>query len=58
MIIRGSFSDHYTPASFTPTTAKLSALSKNWLTRQTVKRNVVFLLGFGLDMSVEDVNLF
>ena len=58
MIIRSSFSDNYTPASFTPTTAKLSALSKNWLTRQTVKRNVVFLLGFGLSMSVEDVNLF
>ena len=58
MIIRSSFSDNYTPASFKPTTAKLSALSKNWLTRQTVKRNVVFLLGFGLAMSAEDVNLF
>ena len=58
LIIRTSFSDRHTPPSFGPTTAKLSALSKNWLTRQTVKRNVVFLLGFGLDMSVEDVNLF
>ncbi|MBR4882198.1 MAG: hypothetical protein IKU19_09695, partial [Clostridia bacterium] len=57
-IIKESFSNSGTPQSFTPTTAKLSALSKNWLTQQTVKRNVVFLLGFGLNMSVEDVNLF
>ena len=58
LIIRSSFSDNHTPASFSATTAKLSALSKNWLTQQTVKRNVVFLLGFGLRMSVDDVNMF
>jgi len=58
LIIKDAFSDNHTPASFTATTSKLSALSKNWLTQQTVKRNVVFLLGFGLKMSVEDVNLF
>lgn len=58
LIIRSAFSDNHTPASFTGTTAKLSALSKNWLTQQTVKRNVVFLLGFGLNMSVDDVNMF
>lgn len=57
-IIKSAFSDNYTPSAFVPTTAKLSALSKNWLTQQTVKRNVVFLLGFGLNMSVEDVNMF
>ncbi len=57
-IIKDSFRDTYTPPSFSPTTAKLSALSKNWLTQQTVKRNVVLLLGFGLKMSVEDVNTF
>lgn len=57
-IIKSAFSDNHTPPSFTPTTAKLSALSKNWLTQQTVKRSVVFLLGFGLNMSVEDVNMF
>ena len=28
LIIKGSFSDNHTPPSFTPTTAKLSALSK------------------------------
>ena len=58
MIILDAFRDNQTPASFTPTTAKLSALSKNWLTQQTVKRQVVLLLGFGLNMSVEDVNSF
>ena len=57
-IIRDAFLENDTPASFVPTTAKLSALSKNWLTQRTVKRNVVFLLGFGLKMSVEEVNLF
>lgn len=58
LIIRDSFSDNHTPPSFSATTAKLSALSKNWLTQQTVKRNVVFLLGFGLNMSADDVNMF
>lgn len=58
LIIRSAFSDNHTPPSFKPTTAKLSALSKNWLTQQTVKRQVVFLLGFGLNMSADDVNLF
>lgn len=58
LIIKSAFEDNHTPASFVPTTAKLSALSKNWLTQQTVKRSVVFLLGFGLNMSVEDVNVF
>lgn len=57
-IIRDSFRENNTPASFEPTTSKLSTLSKNWLTQQTVKRKVVFLLGFGLGMSVEDVNMF
>lgn len=57
-IIRDAFSDNYTPKSFTPTSAKLGALSKNWLTQRTVTRQVVFLLGFGLRMSADDVNLF
>ena len=57
-VIKESFADNNTPRSFEQTTAKLSALSKNWLTQQTVKRKVVFLLGFGLAMSVDDVNEF
>lgn len=58
LIIREAFLDNHTPTSFGETTAKLSALSKNWLTQQTVGRKVVFLLGFGLNMGVEDVNMF
>lgn len=57
-IIKDSFSDTYTPASFLQVSSKISALSKNWLTQQTVKRQVVLLLGFGLSMSVDDVNEF
>lgn len=57
-IIKASFADNCTPCSFKPTTAKLSALSKNWLTSNYVKRNVVFLLAFGLKMSLSDVNMF
>lgn len=55
-IIMDSFAATGTPQSFTPTTAKLSALAKNWLTQQNVRRNVVLLLGFGLSMNVADVN--
>lgn len=58
LIIKNSFAKRHTPPSFEPTTAKLSALSRNWLTQQAVKRKVVFLLGFGLGMSVKNVNLF
>lgn len=57
-IICDSFKDNAVPASFQETTAKLSAMAKKWLTQQTVKRSVVFLLGFGLRMSAEDVNQF
>lgn len=57
-IICYSFLDNHTPPSFEETTAKLSALAKNWLTQQSVSRKVVFLLGFGLRMSVADVNAF
>ncbi len=58
LIIKNSFKENNTPSSFEPTTAKISSLSKNWLTQKTVKRKVVFLLGFGLRMSASDVNDF
>jgi len=57
-VIKESFKDNDTPPSFTPTTARFGSLIKNWLTQHTVSRKVVFLLGFGLKMSVEDVNAF
>ncbi|MCL2828258.1 MAG: hypothetical protein FWD99_05905 [Oscillospiraceae bacterium] len=57
-IIVDSFAENNTPKSFSETTAKMSALSKNWLTQVTVNRSVIFLLGFGLNMSAEDVSRF
>lgn len=57
-IIVDSFAENCTPKSFTETGAKMSALAKNWLTQSSVSRNVVFLLGFGLAMSVDDVSRF
>lgn len=58
LVIHEAFSENHTPPSFRQVSSKLSALSKNWLTQQTVKREVIFLLGFGLHMPVEDVNKF
>ena len=55
-ILVDSFRETGTPASFTPTTAKLSMLAKNWLTQQTVRRSVVLLLGFGLKMTEDEVS--
>lgn len=57
-IIVESFAENHTPKSFTETSAKLSALAKNWLTQRSVNRQVVFLLGFGLNMSIRDVSEF
>jgi len=57
-IIIDSFHDSGTPSSFEASTARISSLASNWLTQQSVNRNVVFLLGFGLSMSVDDVDYF
>lgn len=53
-----SFRETCTPKSMNPTSTKLPALVGNWLTQASVKRETVFLLGFGLRMSVEDVSDF
>ena len=53
-----AFRDNHTPASFSSSTVKLRAQAKNWLTQLTVRRRVVFLLGFGLKMTPEEVNQF
>lgn len=57
-IVIGSFRDTGTPKSFRETSAKFPALVRNWLTQDTVSRETVFLLGFGLNMPVEDVTDF
>ncbi|MDO4519298.1 MAG: hypothetical protein Q4B47_03215 [Eubacteriales bacterium] len=57
-IVVDSFRETFTPKSMTPTTAKLPALINNWLNQASVKRETIFLLGFGLRMTVEDVSDF
>ena len=57
-IIIGSFQDTNTPKSFHETSTKLNAMVKNWLRQDIVSRDTIFILGFGLNMPVEDVSLF
>ena len=57
-IILGEFASRHVPAHFTPSSASLRKLSGNWLVQKTVSRQVVLLLGFGLGMPLEDVELF
>ena len=57
-IIMDSFDESYTPYSFEPTTRRWNATVKGWLNAENVKRPTVFLLGFGLGMSLSDVSEF
>lgn len=57
-IMVDSFRETFTPKSMNPTSTKISALMNNWLTQASVKRETVFLLGFGLRMTAEDVSDF
>ena len=53
-----SFQETRTPKSMNPTSTKLPALLNNWLSQASVKRETVFLLGFGLRMTADDVSTF
>ena len=57
-IMIDSFRETCTPKSMTPTSARMSSLVNNWLTQASVKRETVFLLGFGLRMTTDDVSDF
>lgn len=57
-IVVDSFKETCTPKSMSPTSTKLPSLVNNWLNQASVKRETVFLLGFGLKMTVEDVSDF
>ncbi len=57
-IIQDAFQESGTPSSMNRNTTRLSGVVKNWLTQSTVRRGIVLLLGFGLSMSVQDVNDF
>ena len=54
-IIAESFTDRGVPVSFRPTSGRIRQVCKNWLTQQTVNREVVLLLGFGLNMQLQSV---
>lgn len=56
--ICAEFESRKTPCSFTPTSVRPRNAARNWLEQKSVNRNVVLILGFGLGMSVEDVNRF
>lgn len=53
-----AFSSRGVPASLKPSSTRPRAAFRNWLTRKTVSREAVILLGFGLDMKLDDVNDF
>ena len=57
-IIIQSFEQTGTPKSMRPTSTKLRTLAANWLTQASVKRETIFLLGFGLGMEVGEVKEF
>lgn len=57
-IIADSFRETQTPVSTTPTTKKVSAAAKSWLNAESLRRETVMLLGFGLRMSLGDVSEF
>ena len=57
-LIIDSFKANNVPISLQPTTRKPMAAVKKWLTQASVNRSVIFRLGFGLKMSVQDVDTF
>lgn len=57
-IIVDSFRENGVPASFGPSTVRISMQVKNWLRQRTVRRSAVLQLGFGLRMTQEEVNEF
>ena len=57
-IICESFKENGAPFAFEHTTKKTGAIIKGWLTQDSVKRSTVFVLGFGLRMTKEDVSEF
>lgn len=57
-LIRGSFEENNVPASLEPGSTRLPNAIKSWLASDRVRRETVFLLGFGLRMAAQDVSDF
>ena len=58
VLIRDSFARNHAPHAFTQVTSRWSGIVQRWLKSASVERNTVFLLGFGLQMTDEEVSLF
>ena len=57
-IINREFEKNEAPHSLTPTLKKWSAIVRDWLNRESVRRPTIFLLGFGLAMTDTEVSEF
>lgn len=57
-IIKQSFYERHTPFAQAGTVRKPSAVIKDWLSRSTIHRETMFLLGMGLGMSEREVSEF
>ena len=57
-IIENAFEANNTSYSLSETKTKKSMIINRWLTQNSVKRETVFILGFGLKMTVEDAGIF
>ncbi len=53
-----AFRETATPATIKRGNSRLSTRARSWLQQQTATRQVVLMLGFGLSMSIQDVNDF
>lgn len=57
-MIRNAFFENHMTFSWRPTKKRDTEIIRGWLTRETVHRKTVFLLGFGLGMDDKDVTDF
>ncbi len=57
-IIGSAFEDNNASYSFAGTKTRKSLIIRRWLTQKSVKRETVFLLGFGLKMTADDASVF
>lgn len=56
--IASAFENKGVPCSIKPTSTRPRNAIRNWLSQKTVSRETVIILGFGLEMNLEDVNGF
>ena len=54
-LLQDSFRERGVPGSFEATSATVRSLAKNWLKQQSVNRQVVLLLGFGLGIRFGEI---